>query len=220
MNLQTPDTIRRLQRKLYLKAKAEPDYRFYLLYDKIYREDILHQAYDLMRSNNGAPGVDGVTFEMIEAEGLEEWLSDIRKDLPGPASQGANAWHPPLHIYSGVRRARGAPAQPAPPRHNAVCLGVKPVGERSAGNSHAAFDERGRETGSRQAKPAPFLDSTICRSTSSAAVICWRRSCGRPTSTARRARWRKWRGLSPRSGRVGRRHASCCGQTPALPARN
>jgi RNA-directed DNA polymerase len=110
MNLQTPDTIRRLQRKLYLKAKAEPDYRFYLLYDKIYREDILHQAYDLMRSNNGAPGVDGVTFEMIEAEGLEEWLSDIRKDLPGPASQGANAWHPPLHIYSGVRRARGAPA--------------------------------------------------------------------------------------------------------------
>ena len=81
MNLQTPDNIRRLQRKLYLKAKAEPDYRFYLLYDKIYREDILHQAYDLMRSNNGAPGVDGVTFEMIEAEGLEEWLSDIRKDL-------------------------------------------------------------------------------------------------------------------------------------------
>jgi RNA-directed DNA polymerase len=80
MNLQTPNNIRRLQRKLYLKAKAEPDYRFYLLYDKIYREDILHQAYDLMRSNNGAPGVDGVTFEMIEAEGLEEWLSDIRKD--------------------------------------------------------------------------------------------------------------------------------------------
>jgi RNA-directed DNA polymerase len=81
MSLQTPDNIRRLQRKLYLKAKAEPDYRFYLLYDKIYREDILRRAYDLMRGNNGAPGVDGVTFEMIEAAGLEEWLSDIRKDL-------------------------------------------------------------------------------------------------------------------------------------------
>ena len=81
MSLQTPDNIRRLQRKLYLKAKAEPDFRFYLLYDKIYREDILHHAYNLMRSNKGAPGVDGVTFEMIEAEGLEEWLSDLRKDL-------------------------------------------------------------------------------------------------------------------------------------------
>ena len=79
--LQTHDKIRTLQRKLYFKAKAEPDFRFYLLYDKIHREDILHHAYDLMRSNKGAPGVDGVSFAMIEAAGLEEWLSGIRKDL-------------------------------------------------------------------------------------------------------------------------------------------
>jgi RNA-directed DNA polymerase len=81
MSLQTPDKIRILQRKLYLKAKAEPDYRFYLLYDKIHREDILHHAYDLMRANDGAPGVDGVSFAMIEAQGREEWLSGIRKEL-------------------------------------------------------------------------------------------------------------------------------------------
>jgi RNA-directed DNA polymerase len=81
MSLQTPDSIRRLQRKLYLKAKAEPDFRFYLLYDKIYREDILRHAYNLARSNKGVPGVDGVTFAMVEAEGLGEWLSGIRKDL-------------------------------------------------------------------------------------------------------------------------------------------
>src|SRR6266699_7061177 len=81
MSLQTPDKIRTLQRKLYLKAKAEPNFRFYLLYDKIYRADVLRHAYDLMRANNGAPGVDGVTFAMIEADGLEEWLSGIRKDL-------------------------------------------------------------------------------------------------------------------------------------------
>ena len=81
MSLQTPDSIRNLQRKLYLKAKAEPDRRFYLLYDKIYREDILRHAYDLACSNKGAPGVDGVTFAMIEADGLEEWMSSIRKDL-------------------------------------------------------------------------------------------------------------------------------------------
>jgi RNA-directed DNA polymerase len=80
-SLQTPDKIRTLQRKLYLKAKAEPGFRFYLLYDKIHREDVLRHAYELMRSNKGAPGVDGVSFAMIEAAGLEDWLSDIRKDL-------------------------------------------------------------------------------------------------------------------------------------------
>ena len=81
MSLQTPDSIRRLQRKLYLKTKAEPDFRFYLLYDKIYREDILRHAYDLARANAGAPGVDGVSFAMIEAVGRGEWLSGLGTDL-------------------------------------------------------------------------------------------------------------------------------------------
>ena len=75
------ERIRTLQRKLYRKAKAEPAFRFYLLYDKIYREDILEHAYELARANGGAPGVDGVTFAGIEAAGLEEWLAGIRKEL-------------------------------------------------------------------------------------------------------------------------------------------
>ena len=78
MSLKTPVKIRTFQRKLYLKAKAEPDYRFYLLYDKVYREDIVYHAYRLAKANGGSPGVDGVTFGMIESEGLEEWLSGIR----------------------------------------------------------------------------------------------------------------------------------------------
>ena len=81
MGLTTPDEIRTFQRKLYLKAKAEPDFRFYLLYDKIYRQDILAHAYRLARANGGIAGVDGVTFEQIESEGLDEWLSGIRERL-------------------------------------------------------------------------------------------------------------------------------------------
>ncbi len=81
MSLATPVRISNFQRKLYGKAKAEPAYRFYLLYDKIYRPDILEHAYALARENDGAPGVDGVTFEDIEAAGSAGWLAALGEDL-------------------------------------------------------------------------------------------------------------------------------------------
>jgi len=81
MSLETPDKIRSLQRKLYCKAKAEPAYRFYLLYDKICREDVLGHAYRLARANAGAPGVDGTSFAQIEAAGVEAWLAGLREEL-------------------------------------------------------------------------------------------------------------------------------------------
>jgi RNA-directed DNA polymerase len=81
MSLATPEKIRSLQRKLYRKAKAEPAFRFYVLYDKICREDILRHAYWLARANAGVAGVDGVSFAQIEASGLEAWLAGLREDL-------------------------------------------------------------------------------------------------------------------------------------------
>lgn len=81
MSLTTPERIRRLQRKLYVKAKVEPTYRFHQLYDKVYRPDILEHAYRLAKSQNGAPGVDGVSFADIEAWGEGPWLAALRKEL-------------------------------------------------------------------------------------------------------------------------------------------
>src|SRR5258708_10394805 len=91
MSLATPTTIRTLQRKLYCKAKAEPAFRFYLLYDKIYRADILRHAYALARANAGAPGTDGMTFAAVVASGLKRWLAGLppavasHTDAPRPA---------------------------------------------------------------------------------------------------------------------------------------
>jgi len=76
-NLSTPNSVQKLQTALHAKAKAEAGYRFYALYDKIYREDFLAHAYAQCRSNRGAPGVDGQDFADIEEYGLERWLGEL-----------------------------------------------------------------------------------------------------------------------------------------------
>lgn len=81
MSLVTPEKIRKLQKALHAKAKGEPQYRFYALYDKIYRRDILEYAYRLNRSNGGEAGVDGQYFENIEAYGLDRWAGELAEDL-------------------------------------------------------------------------------------------------------------------------------------------
>jgi RNA-directed DNA polymerase len=76
-SLSTPKSVQKLQTALHAKAKAEADYRFYALYDKIFREDILEHAYALCRSNRGAPGVDWQDFADVEAYGVERWLGEL-----------------------------------------------------------------------------------------------------------------------------------------------
>lgn len=76
------DKVRYFQRKLYVKAKQEKNFRFYSLYDKMYRKDILQYAWQQCRSNKGAPGVDGISFKTIEHNiGVERFLSDIATEL-------------------------------------------------------------------------------------------------------------------------------------------
>jgi len=76
-DLATPKSVQKLQTALHAKAKAEAGYRFYALYDKISRDDILAHAYAECRSNRGAPGIDGQDFADIEAYGVERWLAEL-----------------------------------------------------------------------------------------------------------------------------------------------
>ena len=81
MSLPPPLTVQRLQEALHAKAKGSPGYRFYALYDKVYRRDILEWAYVRCRANDGAPGVDRQRFEDIESYGLDRWLDELAADL-------------------------------------------------------------------------------------------------------------------------------------------
>ena len=109
MSLETPIKIRMLQRKLYQKAKEEPNYRFYLLYDKMWREDILLHAYELAKANKGAPGVDGQSFEQIESEGREKWLQGIRDDLRAKTYQPQAVRGVKIPKQGGGERPLGIP---------------------------------------------------------------------------------------------------------------
>lgn len=81
MRLQPPESVRALQRALYRKAKSEPTFRFYLLYDKVHRADVLHHAWALVRANGGAAGVDGVTIAAVEAGGVDPFLARLAEEL-------------------------------------------------------------------------------------------------------------------------------------------
>ena len=80
-NLSTPESVSKLQSALQEKAKAQPSYRFYTLYDKLHRADVLAHAYDPCRANKGAPGVDGQTFADVETYGRQRWLEELAQAL-------------------------------------------------------------------------------------------------------------------------------------------
>ncbi len=81
MSLLPPTKVGKLREALHVKAKESPDYRFYILYDKMYRADVLGHAYRICRINGGAPGVDGQTFDDIERYGRKRWLDELAEEV-------------------------------------------------------------------------------------------------------------------------------------------
>src|SRR6201987_4948716 len=79
--IKTPISLQDLRRRIYVKAKAEPTWRFWGLYVHVCKMEILQEAYQMAKKNNGAPGIDGVTFEVIEGSGVETFLKQIQNEL-------------------------------------------------------------------------------------------------------------------------------------------
>jgi RNA-directed DNA polymerase len=129
VSLQTPDSVRRLQRALYVKAKQEPEFRFYLLYDKVHREDILTHAYQVSRAARGAAGVDGVEFTDIEAAGVEPWLAALRTELQAQTYRPVPVRRVMIPKPGGGERPLGIPTIRDRVVQTAVKLVLEPIFE-------------------------------------------------------------------------------------------
>ncbi len=158
MSLATPESIRRLQRKLYLKAKAEPAFRFYVLYDKVWREDILAHAWALAKANGGAAGVDGVTFAEIEAAGVQQWLTGLREELCSRTYRPQPVRRVMIPKPGGGERPLGIPTIRDRVAQTAVKLVVEPIFEVDFDES--AYGYRPRRGGADAIKEVHRL---ICR---------------------------------------------------------
>ena len=130
MSLATPiNSVRKLQRTLYAKAKAEPDFRFYSLWDKVHRNDILTEAYRRCRANRGSVGVDGQSFKDIETLGVEAWLASLQEEL----KSGRYCSKPLKRVWipkaSGGKRPLGIPCIRDRVAQMAVNLVILPIFE-------------------------------------------------------------------------------------------
>jgi len=129
MSLTTPPSVQKLQTALHEKAKESPRFRFYALYDKVYRTDVLAFAYECCKANAGAAGVDGQTFEHIEEYGLKRWLDELTQELKSRTYQP----QPVRRVYipkpDGKQRPLGVPAIKDRVAQTAAVLILEPIFE-------------------------------------------------------------------------------------------
>src|SRR5215831_9827704 len=128
-NLTTPESVQKLQIALHDKAKEAPNFRFYALYDKVYRKDVLAFAYECCKANDGAAGVDGQTFEDIEAYGKERWLDELAQELKSRTYQPLPVRRVYIPKPDGKQRPLGVPAIRDRTAEMAAVLVLEPIFE-------------------------------------------------------------------------------------------
>lgn len=129
MSLILPESVEKLRAALHAKAKGAPSYRFYTLYDKVYRKDVLWSAYQQCRANGGAAGVDGVTFEAIEREGVAEWLGVLEEELRAKTYRPEPVRRVMIPKPDGKERPLGIPTMRDRVIQTAALLVLEPIFE-------------------------------------------------------------------------------------------
>ena len=128
-NLTTPESVQKLQAALHDKAKESPSFRFYALYDKVYRKDVLTFAYACCKANGGAAGVDNQTFEDIETYGVERWLDELAQELKSRTYQPLPVRRVYIPKPDGKQRPLGVPAIRDRAAEMAAVLVLEPIFE-------------------------------------------------------------------------------------------
>lgn len=139
MSLRTPEKVQKLQEALHAKAKESPDFRFYALYDKVYRSDILEFAYRRCRRNGGAAGVDGEGFDEIEAYGVERWLGELAEELRKKTYRSQAVRRVWIPKPDGSRRPLGIPTVRDRVVQTAVVLVLEPIFETDLQSEQYAY---------------------------------------------------------------------------------
>jgi RNA-directed DNA polymerase len=139
MSLTTPSSVQKLQTALHEKAKGSPNLRFYALYDKVYRKDVLAFAYECCKANGGAAGVDGQTFEDIEAYGVERWLDELAQELKSRTYQPLPVRRVYIPKPDGKQRPLGVPAIRDRTAETAAVLVLEPIFEADLQSEQYAY---------------------------------------------------------------------------------
>ncbi len=171
MSLTTPVSVQKLQTALHDKAKESPDFRFYALYDKVYRKDVLAFAYECCKANGGAAGVDGQMFEDIEAYGVERWLDELAQELKSRTYQPLPVRRVYIPKPDGKQRPLGVPAIRDRAAEMAAVLVLEPIFEADLQPEQYAYRHKHRSTrnrdegrGSPQGSPiSPLLSNLYMR---------------------------------------------------------
>src|SRR5258705_1669312 len=139
MSLTTPLSVQKLQTALHDKAKGSPNFRFYALYDKVYREDVLAFAYECCKANRGAAGVDGQTFEDIEEYGVQKWLDELAQELKRRTYQPQPVRRVWIPKPDGKQRPLGVPAIKDRVAQTAAVLVLEPIFEADLPQEQYAY---------------------------------------------------------------------------------